>query len=178
VKRLPSLALQALLAGLIVMAAGCKFPPRPMKFNNMIARGNARLSDAAKKFSKAVTPLKENKAADTRGAEGAYSEMQTALNELKKEAEETGAPVSSSPGTEMLEKYRAFLQAEQAIFDSYVTPAWKAVQDPRLANPAQKWFKIGPLLAKAAEDEAGPLNALKTAQKEYCKHYNFEAKLK
>src|SRR5262249_30104072 len=53
----------AILIGLI-LTAGCKQPPKPKRFNNMIARANKRLADAAKKFDKAVAPLQKGNAAD------------------------------------------------------------------------------------------------------------------
>jgi hypothetical protein len=174
-KARPSLLIQVLLAGVIVVASGCGMPPKPMQFNNMLSRANKRLADPARKFYEAVIPLKENKEAKIKQAQSAYDEMRSALADVRSQFASARAPVSSPYGVELLAEYRDnFLKAQQNVFDTSITPMWKIVQGP--GDPASKWNAIVPLLQKARDDETPSYNKLRAWHKEYCKDHNLEAK--
>jgi hypothetical protein len=164
------------LTGLI-LAVGCNQPPKPMRFNNTMARANKRLAEAAKKFNKAIIPLKTSQPADLEAARGAYTEMQVALTEITKEYAAARPPVNSPLGREMLEKYRDFLKTEQEVFDACITPMWEAIQDDKkYPDAARKWEAVEPLLTKARDTEREAWMAVRKAQFDYCNHYKLEAK--
>ncbi len=56
-KPYPQLLLHALLAGLVILATGCRMPAKPKKFNNTIARATKQLGDDGKRMFKAIQPL-------------------------------------------------------------------------------------------------------------------------
>jgi hypothetical protein len=174
-KARPTLLCQALLLGMFALASGCAMPPKPMQFNNMLARANKRLSDPAKKFYEAVIPLKEGKDANVKEAQRAYNDMQSALSDIRKEFASARAPVSSPYGEELLNHYRDdFLKVQQNILDTAITPMWKIVQGP--GGAAEKWNAIAPLLNKARDDETSSFNKLRAWHKEYMKDHNLEVK--
>ncbi len=162
VKRSVHVLLQALLMGLILLASGCKFPPRPMQFSNMMARANLRLSDAANKFAKALAP--KGKAPDAGSAQGPYNEMKAALSEAKAEFDTISPPLNSEYGWELLDKYRTFLQSQQTILDTCYTPIMNTLKDNTIA-PGRKSVIINALLVKAGEEERGPLSHLRAVHK-------------
>jgi hypothetical protein len=177
VTRRSRLVMQMVLAALVVAPVACSLPARPMAFNNMMARANQRLNEEAKKFNKAVSPLGSNAAADTAAAQSAYNSIQTTLQDLKKEFDNVRPPLGSEAGSTMLQKYQEFLQTEQSIFDTCLTPAVQALQDnARYPDAASKWAVIGPLLTKAGQMERPVLDSLGAAQKAYTESYKFEAK--
>jgi hypothetical protein len=165
-----------MLAALVVAPAACSLPAKPMTFNNSMARGNQRLADDAKKLNKAVTPLGTNGSADVAAAKSALSSIQSTLKGLKAEFDDVRAPMGSEAAGSLLDRYRDFLQVEQTILDTCLTPIVQALDDPRYPDPASKWQVISPLLNKAAELESPATFALGEAQKAYAAAYNFEAK--
>jgi hypothetical protein len=165
--------LLALLAGMIVLASGCKQPAKPKQFSLKISRGNKRLGDAAKKFYKAMEPLKKGKPADATEAQGAYTEIKTALADQKKEFDSIISPVNSPEGAELLDEYRNYLQVQQKILDGSITPMFQIIQDNRYA-PSDKWTLIKQHLDRASAEEAGPLRKIKNLHKAYCKAQNFD----
>ena len=167
------LSLQLLLAALIVVSAGCRQPPKPMRFNNMIARGNQRLEQAAKQFYKAVEPLGQGKNAEVSSVRTAYNSAENALKELRKDFDSQKPPVNSQPGEDLLEKYRDFLLKQQEIFDQCFTPMLAAAED-NSKSPADKWAIIEPLITKASDLETPVRGALIKLQAEYAKHHNLD----
>ena len=173
-KRGIAFGLQAGLVGLILVAAGCKQPPKPMRFNNSIARANDRLYAAAKKFAKAIEPMEKGTAPDIGAAQTASNEMQTILRELQKEFDEARSPINSAPGAELLEKYRTFLQKEQTI--RHVHRADAASRPGQSAGPR---FEVGchpPHRARAGTEESAAMAPVSAAHTAYCKHHNLVAK--
>ncbi|MFO0841296.1 MAG: hypothetical protein U0797_02710 [Gemmataceae bacterium] len=62
--RLTRLSMTLLLAALILVA-GCGQPLKPMQMNNRMGRANERLAAAAKKFYKAIEPIRTGGARPT-----------------------------------------------------------------------------------------------------------------
>jgi hypothetical protein len=173
VKRPVPWLLQLLLVASIVCLTGCRQPVRPMKFNNMIARSNAKLAEPAKRFYKAVQPLSQGKDADVTGARSAYGEIESTLKELRLEFDTIKPPTGSQPAADLLEKYQSFLATEQEIFDNCFGPMMSAAQNSSL-SPGDKWAIIQPLLSKASSKEGPVLGALKNLQKEYATKHNLD----
>jgi hypothetical protein len=181
VKRFLPLALQLALVALIAAGAGCKIPPKPMRFNNLIARGNEKLAAAAKAFkAAAVDPLdphkKEGKAVDVSAARSAVNEADSTVTSLTKEFDAMGAP---KHGDTMLSKYKEFLKSQRQIVDECMKPALKIIEDDKNYPTARdKWPEVVKLTTAATKLEQDAFKALDAAQSEYCerKENNFERK--
>jgi hypothetical protein len=158
------------VVGFIV--SGCSQPPKPMRFNNMIAQANSELGEAAKKFKKAVEPLGNGQPADA-GARTAYNEIKSLLEALKKKFDKMKPPVNSPSGEALLEKYREFLENQQEIFDQFFTPMMAAVDNNAL-SPADKWSEIQPKFAQITQKEDPVRNTLLKLQDDYAKSHNLE----
>lgn len=178
-RRSAPLVLQALLIGLLLTAAGCKQPMKPMKFNNTVVRGTQRLGVAAKTFYAAVQPiggpLGGRGPAKVADAQSAYTDMQKGIGEAKKMFAELSPPPNSPKGAELLAKARDLMEVQQSIFDQCMTPMLQIVKD-NVTYPdiAAQWAAVGPLLIQAQQLERPAYEALTKAQSEYCKEYNFE----
>jgi hypothetical protein len=176
VKRFCPLALQLVLAALVAACAGCKLPPKPMRFNNLMAKGNEKLAAAAKAFQKAIEPLSKGGAADVSAARSAVNEADTAVTQLTKDFDGMGAP---KHGDAMLAKYREFLKTQRQIVDDCMKPALKVLEDDKNYPEAKdKYPQVFKLLKGATKLEQDAFRALTQAQSEFCdrKEYMFEPK--
>jgi hypothetical protein len=169
----PSRLLLVLCAASAALAAGCKAPPKPMKFNKLLVEGNQKLAEAGKAFRKTVEPLGEGKPVKAGDVESAYQKMASTLESVKSDWEDMKAPINSSSGPGVVEKYQAFLEAEETKvlpnFQKIVT----VVKDGQLA-PAAKWAKIQGVFQAIDAEESKPLQTLREAQTAYAKEHNLE----
>jgi hypothetical protein len=170
-KHTPRLLL-ALAATAAACAAGCKAPPKPMKFNKLMVESNDRLASSAKNFRKTVDPLSEGKQVKAGEVESAYQSMSSALASVKNEWEDMKAPMNSSSGPDLLAKYQAFLDAEDKVLQRYQTIV-TVVKDGQLA-PAAKWTKINAAFQAAAAEEGKAMDPLRKAQTAYAKEHNLQ----
>lgn len=167
-KRLTPLALQLALAALAAACAGCKIPPKPMRFNNLMAKGNERLATAAKNFKKAVEPLSKGGTVDVSEVRTAVNEADAAVTELTKDFDNMGTPKN---GDALMAKYREFLKAQRQIVDDCMKPALKAIEnDKKYPEPQDKWAQVFKLTKEATKLEQDAFKALDAAQSEYCDH--------
>jgi hypothetical protein len=164
--------LLALLATAAACAAGCKAPPKPMKFNKLLVESNDKLASSAKNFRKAVEPLAEGKPVKAGDVESAYKGMSSTLESVKGEWEDMKAPMRSSTGPDLLEKYQAFLDAEDKVLQRYQTIV-TVVKDGQLA-PAAKWAKINAAFQAAAAEEGKAMGPLRKAQTAYAKEHTLQ----
>jgi hypothetical protein len=166
-KRLWLLLVPAALA-----AAGCSAPPKPLRFNNMMARANAKLSAAAKSFGKTLEPLANGRPADPGAVRSAYRNMESALKEVKAEFDELKPPLNSGNGQEMLDKYKEFLRGQENVLSSVASRVVQIVETPMA--PGQQWAQIQPLLAQAPAIESQTLTALKGVQDKYAQSHKLK----
>ncbi|MFO0876977.1 MAG: hypothetical protein U0840_06355 [Gemmataceae bacterium] len=167
----------ALFPVLLLVVGGCQQPPKPMQFNNMIAKTNQKLSEASKKFYKALEPLKSGAPADASAAQNAYTEITTALRDARTTYDSLSAPFGSTTGPELLANYRSFLTVQQTILDSCISPMNKILQDnANYPDAGAKWVAIAPLIAKASEEESSVMATLRETQKKYCKEHVLDPK--
>lgn len=164
--------LLVLAAASALQAAGCKAPPKPMKFNKLLVEANAKLAASAKTFRKTVEPLGEGKPVKAGDVESAYRGMQSTLASVKDEWDDMKAPMRSSSGPGVLEKYQAFLAAEEKVLQHYGTVV-NVVKDGGLA-PAGKWAKINAAFQAAEAEEGKALRPLREAQTAYAKEHNMQ----
>lgn len=177
VNRVPTWYLQLILGTLIVGVVGCQQPPKPIQFSNMIAKTNQKLSEGAKKFYKAIEPLKAGAPADTSSMQSAYNEISSTLRDAREQFSKISPPFNSEKGPDLLEKYQNFLTSQQTIFDSCITPMQRIVQDnATYPDPGAKWVAIFPLLGRATQEEATAMAALKKSHEDYCKSHVLEPK--
>jgi hypothetical protein len=168
--------MQLALAALVAACAGCKIPPKPMRFNNLIARGNEKLAAAAKNFQKAVEPLSKGGTADVSAVRSAVNEADSAVTQLTKDFDSMAAPKN---GDALLAKYKDFLKTQRQIVDECMKPALKAIEDDKTyPTPADKWAQVYKLTTAAKQLEQDAFKALDMAQSEYCdrKENMFERK--
>jgi hypothetical protein len=173
VKRFVFLSARVLLVVLLVALGGCRKALKPMRMNNMMARGNNQLAEAAKKFATAVSPLGNGQPADVSKAQDALSEIKGALAQLHKDFDNAKAVSNSEPAKDLLEKYRSFLATEDSIVTNCFEPMLAAAKNNSLSD-GDKWETIQPLLKKAGTDEAKVRSDLVKAQEEFAKHHNFD----
>src|SRR5262249_2859507 len=162
------------VGGMILLAAGCSQPLKPMQFNNKIAKTNQKLSEAAKKFYKALKTMSKRQPPGS-DAQSAYNEITSALRAAKQDFDSISPPPGPR-GSDLMAKYQSFLQAQQSIYDNVITPIWNIVQDPSRPEPGVKWSFIQPLLQKASSDESRAMEPLRNSHQEYCKYYGLEPK--
>src|SRR5690242_2730535 len=160
--RPPRLALLLLAAAATAGAAGCKAPPKPMRFNKMVVESNSKLAESGKAFRKAVEPLSEGKPVTPSAVESAYQSMAGTLSALKDEWEDQKAPMNSSAGSDLLEKYQAFLEAEGKVLQQYQGIV-NVVKDGGM-TPKDKWAKINGYFQAAAGEEGRAMGPLRQAQ--------------
>ena len=153
-----------LLAGLAGATVGCKAPPKPIRFNNMMARTNTNLASAAKNFAKAVEPLSKGQPADVGGMRSAYRNMESALKSAKEEYEDLSPPQNSSNGQDMLDKYKAFLKGQ----DEVLSVANQIVQ---VVEKGGQWPAVEALLAQAQQIEGRTLGPLQSVQTKYAENH-------
>jgi hypothetical protein len=176
VKRLIPLALQLALAALVASSAGCKLPPKPMRFNNLMARGNDKLAAAGQNFKKAIEPLSKGGTADLANVRSAVNEADSTVTQLTKDFDNMAAP---KHGDSMLAKYKDFLKTQRQIVDDCMKPALKVIEDDKNYPTAlEKWPQVRKLTEKATSLEQEAFRALVAAQSEFCdrKEYMFEPK--
>jgi hypothetical protein len=155
-----------LTAGALVLAAGCKDHPYPLKFNNMIARANKKLSAAGKDLAAAVKPLESGQAVDAQQVRGSYQKMTTALKDVQDEFADVGAPIGTMYGSDLMDAFTNFLDCQQTILNNQASQIVKIAEDVTL-DPAAKWERISAQLAKIGEEEKPKFEALQEAQKKY-----------
>jgi hypothetical protein len=176
VKRLIPLALKLGLAALAVTAAGCKLPPKPMRFNNLMAKGNEKLAAAGQNFKKAIEPLSKGGTADDAAVRSAVNEADKTVTDLIKDFDNMAAP---KHGDSLLAKYKEFLKTQRQIVDECMKPALKVIEDNKNYPTAMdKWPQVRKLTDKANSLEQEAFRALVAAQSEFCdrKEYMFEPK--
>jgi hypothetical protein len=172
VKTTRSRLLLGLCAAAAVWAAGCKAPPKPMKFNKLLVESNTKLAEAGKAFRKTVEPLSEGKPVKAGDVESSYRSMESALASVKSEWEDMKAPMNSSAGPTVLEKYQAFLDAEEKVLQRYQGIV-NIVKDGQLA-PAAKWSRINGVFQAIADEEGKALRPVREAQTAYAKEHNLQ----
>src|SRR5262249_51233061 len=178
-ERLMSARRRTLLCGLLVAgvaAAGCGIPPSPLRFNNNMARANARLAASGKAFYKAVAPLQANQPVDPREVRAAYEKMQRERKDLQTTWKKMKPPPNSTVAPEMLKKYQDFLDGQQTILDKYASKIVDIVEDKdkKYAAPVAKWKEIAPLLGAIQEEEQKTSKGLTTTQGEYAKAHRYK----
>lgn len=161
--RLRRVLLHAILLGLVVVV-GCKLPVKPMKFNNMMAQTNDKLSIAAKDFAKAAT------AGDVEKAREAKTACEKALSDAESDFKDIVPPVNAKGSADFLKKYRDFLKTQREIMDDIISPVMTLLE----GNDADKWNKMQELLKKASDYENAAFDALSKAQDDYAKTNNFK----
>lgn len=166
-----------LLGSAIMVLTGCTPPPGVMKFNNMMARGNAKLAEKAKAFYNTIAPLSKAEPVPAAKARAAADEVGRALAELRQEFATTMPPTGSRNGPDLLARYREFLDTQQRIYDNVILASVRIIEDnAKFPEPFLKWNAIQPLLARATQDEGPALDAVRRVHTEYCKAHNLEAK--
>jgi hypothetical protein len=156
----PRRTLPPLLAAL-VLAAGCKDHPNPIKFNNSMARANNQLSKAGTDFGAAA----RKDPPDPREVENKYQAMASAVRQVKDQFDGMGSPTGATYGSDLLDRYMDFLQAEQNIVNGpakeivQIVKGEKPVGDPKAA--------INELIARIGADESAKLTPLLEMQKKY-----------
>jgi hypothetical protein len=168
-----------LLAGLLLGAvAGCGLPPKPLRFNNLMARSVKRLASDAKAFYKSIEPLspeqgsKNVEASDVRSK---YQKLANSVKEIQADWAKMKTPASSTIGPDMRTKFLAFLDGQKSIVDNRIVPIVSIVEDNKTyPDPPSKWNAIKPHLDQIAAEEAKTRDPLIKAQKDYAK----EQKLK
>lgn len=168
----PSRLALLLAATAAACAAGCKAPPKPMKFNKMLAASNAKLAESGKAFRKTVEPLAEGKQVTPSAVESAYRNMESTLASLRDEWDDQKPPIRSSSGPDLLEKYQAFLDAEGKVLQVYQNVV-KVAQDGGLP-PKDKWSRINAFLQAGAAEEGKAMQPLRVAQTAYAKEHNIQ----
>src|SRR5262249_2931568 len=137
-RRLPGAL--ALVVGLL-LAAGCKAPPKPARFNNDISRANQKLAGAGKEFRSKLEPLSKGQQVNAGDARTAYQAGATAVAAVKKDYDEGLVPNRSSSAPAVLDKYKAFLSGQQKIVDGPMKLIVAIVEDPN-KDPGTKWREI------------------------------------
>lgn len=173
--RLARFGLFLVLAALVAGAGGCGQPLKPMQFNNRMGTTNKKLADAAKKFSKAIEPLKFNRPTDPSALSTAYGEVGSAVKEAHRNFEDVLPPHNSKAGADLFEKYRTFLAQQQTIYDKCITPMYNIAQN-NAVSPAERYREIAPLLTKATIEEGRGMDGLRKSHQEFVKYHNFEAR--
>jgi hypothetical protein len=154
-----------LAAGLVV-AAGCKTRPYPIKFNNDMARAVDKLNKAGRDFYFAVLPLSKGAEVDPKEVRSKYQAVEKTLKEIKENYEEIGPPMGTTSGSELMDRFTDFLDGQQTLLDKYLTPILQKVEDNRL-NPEDKWAAIKPLLDKMDDEEKQTRAPLEDVQKKW-----------
>lgn len=168
--------LAALLAALLACTSGCKKPaPRPIKFNNEMARTNYELSKTGKAFRDALKPyLDQDKALTAVEMKGYYRAMEDALDEAKEKWDKMQAPKNSGAGTNLLEKYQEYLEQEGAIL-KIADQIVQTLQNPRL-NGADRKATVKALVGQMNDLEGKALGPVVKVQEEFSKAHNLELK--
>jgi hypothetical protein len=174
VKRLPHLTGAVVLAAGL-LAAGCNIPPKPMKFNNDMAKANQRLASAAKEFAKKLEPLSKGQPVASGEVRSAYQAMSSALASVRKDYEEMLSPNRSKFGDALLEKYKAFLTGQQKILDGPMKQISQIAEDPG-KDPGTKWREIEPLIQQCAQDEQQWIGEVSKVQGDFARDHNYEVK--
>jgi hypothetical protein len=178
VRRLTRACLLLLLIGMLA-AVGCSQPPKKMRFNNMMGRANQELKGKATAFYKVISPLGKGQPVAATEARSALNTVQNTFNDVKKDFDRLRPPVNSPAGATLLEKYRAFLKAEESILDTCYKPMVAIIEDDRAyPSPGEKWAAISALLKKADDLEREPYAEVSTAHREYMKQHKFRAVVK
>lgn len=179
----PSLA--TALAVALLGAGGCKKPPpRPLKFNNEMARTNFELAKAGDAFREALKPYKdEGKPLSGSSLRSPYKDMEKALEEANEKWAEMQAPRKSGSGAILLEKYRSYLDEEEKILkkaeriikvlDNQIKIAGSP---PRDMSADEKHNEIKRLVDEINSIEGKALGSVSEAQKEFAKEHNLELK--
>jgi hypothetical protein len=144
-------------AGALVLAAGCKERPYPIKFNNTMARSNRELATAAKEFQAVL----RKQPIDPKEVENKYQQMAAKLKDIVEKFDDIGSPMGTAYGSELLDRYLDFLKAEQTIVNTHA----KQIVDIAKAGGDQQ--AIDALLARIGEEEGPKLTALKETQKKF-----------
>jgi hypothetical protein len=164
----------ALLLLVLLTAAGCGVPPKKMRFNNQMARTNHELATNGKSFYKAIQPIGTGQAVPASQARSALSACETTVRNAQSTYAGMLPPNNSSNGSDLLAKYRTFLNTQDSIVDSCLKPIVRIIEDDqRYPTPNEKWSEIAPLLRKADELEAKAFRDLTAAQQAYAKEHNF-----
>jgi hypothetical protein len=152
--------------------SGCKGPPpTKIKFNDMMSEDNEKLSKAGTAVRKSLKPLLTGGADFNPSAvRGAVNDAEKLVKELQDKYEDQQLPRKSSAAADLLEKYKAFLEAEEKIVKNRLKEIVRVLNDP---NEPNKAGKIDALLRAAGDDEAKAYKELNKAQSEYAKAHNF-----
>jgi hypothetical protein len=169
--RVNSLALTG-LAALALFTGGCT-RPKPVKFNNDMARATLELAAEGKKFKAAVDSFKaaggSNGSTDLRSARDRCSAK---LEEIQKKYEKAHfPPKAAKQAEELLDRFKDYLATQEKIVGQMTDIVKLAEANP----PAEDQMdQIDALMKKIAENGASGHSGIKEAQEEFFK----EASLK
>ncbi len=145
-----------LTAGALVLVAGCKDHPYPIRFNNMIARANKRLNAAGQEFGAAA------KAGDPKAIRSKYDALVMALKAVQDEFADIGAPTGAAYGSDLLDAYEAYLDCQEKIVNTHAKQIVQMAESGGLDGE-----QVSALLTKIGEEAKPKFAALEEAQKKF-----------
>jgi hypothetical protein len=157
------------VAAVLLVAAGCKTRPYPIRFNNDMARAIDKLNKAGKEFYAAVKPLVDGQAVDPSEVRSKYQAAERILKAIKEEYEDIGPPMGTNWGPDLMDRFTDFLDGQQTILDKYFAPIVQMVE----SNQADA-ARVKDLLDKADAEEAQTRNPLADVQKKWAEEHKLK----
>ncbi len=163
-------AVVLVLAAGAALAAGC-MPPTRVEFIEKLSMENRKIARSTRAFRTAITPLASNQSVDANQVRTAYEGMQTTLKDVKGDTAGQMLPPSSSSAKDLLQAYKDYLDAEQAILDG---PMKAIVDEVATADaPADQWNVVKARLDEVTAQDNQAFYKLTAAQKTYADEHNY-----
>ncbi len=171
--RVAALALVG-LACLALLSSGCT-RPKPVKFNNDMARATIELAAEGKKFKEAVDAFlnpPENVPPSTAAMRSARDRCANKLKEIQKKYEKAYVPPRPEKEAEdLLDKFKDYLDVQEKIVDQMSEVVKIAELSP---PPEDRKDQIDALMTKITGRGASAHAGIKSAQEEFFKAANLK----
>ncbi len=127
-------------------------PPKPVVFNDRIARNNERWNTAVLAFKKVFDPLQAGQPVKPADAQAAYDALAAELKEVRRAGRHMPAPLYNPTGRDFLAKYQDYLGVEDDILNDELKKVIATVADANLSN-TDKWNAIWKIYSDVEKHE-------------------------
>lgn len=163
------------------MAAGC-MPPTRVEFIEKLSMENRKIARSTRDFRSAIVPLTTNQLPDRTRVHSAFDAMQNTLNDVKGDMAVQMLPPSSNSASDLLEAYRNYLNAEQAILDGPMKAIVDNIDDGSQSIDDHRNYVWGSdanqhrdgMVAAVGAQEYAAFGKLSQAQTAYTGEHNYQ----
>jgi hypothetical protein len=170
-------ALLALAAASALAAGGC-LPPNRTEFIETLAREHRKVERAAYAFGQTLEPMSSGKAANASDVRSAYNELDKAIKDVRSEMNFQMLPPNAPHGSDLLEAYKAYLDAEEAQMQGPVLKIVEQVELPFDENGKpdanDRYANIKPLRDQIRTQDATDFAKLNSVQNQYGGDHNYQ----